>query len=541
MPLMEKTPHVGIIGAGIAGLRCADILIQNGVRVTIIEARDRIGGRVCQSEIGGHLVDLGPNWIHGTLDNPISKIGVLSNTTTHDWDGRQSIFDTAGNLYDEKTATKISDFVWTTLDEAFEHSNRFKDEIPADKSLLDFFKERVAQTNFTQAEKDACIESSKMWGSYVGDPIDRQSLKFFCLEECIDENNLFVASTYRNILNHISRAVLGRADIRLNEPVIGIEANPRKPGVDHQVTVTTKTGDSYSFDEVVVTCPLGWLKRNKEAFSPALPSRLLSAIDSISYGRLEKVYVTFPRAFWHTQPRASLPDMDSGKANGMHEVFNGKGPSSNPPAFAQFLNPTYVEHPEDISWNQESISLADLPDGCNHPTLLFYTYGPCATHIVSQITGLDPSSEKLYHILNEFLLPYYSRLPNYSPSSPDCKPSAFLATQWQNDPYAGNGSYSNFQVGLEQGDKDIETFRAGVGAERGVWFAGEHTAPFVDLGTTAGAYWSGERAAGQICDVYGLPKAGLDLKRDDSLPSAVALGVVKGFHTGPLTALVTKE
>lgn len=46
MPLMEKTPHVGIIGAGIAGLRCADILIQNGVRVTIIEARDRIGGRV---------------------------------------------------------------------------------------------------------------------------------------------------------------------------------------------------------------------------------------------------------------------------------------------------------------------------------------------------------------------------------------------------------------------------------------------------------------------------------------------------------------
>lgn len=46
MPLMEKTPHVGIIGAGIAGLRCADILVQNGVRVTIIEARDRIGGRV---------------------------------------------------------------------------------------------------------------------------------------------------------------------------------------------------------------------------------------------------------------------------------------------------------------------------------------------------------------------------------------------------------------------------------------------------------------------------------------------------------------
>ena len=38
--------HIGIIGAGLSGLRCADILIQNGARVTILEARDRIGGRV---------------------------------------------------------------------------------------------------------------------------------------------------------------------------------------------------------------------------------------------------------------------------------------------------------------------------------------------------------------------------------------------------------------------------------------------------------------------------------------------------------------
>lgn len=43
---MASKPHVGIIGAGLSGLRCADILVQNGARVTILEARDRIGGRV---------------------------------------------------------------------------------------------------------------------------------------------------------------------------------------------------------------------------------------------------------------------------------------------------------------------------------------------------------------------------------------------------------------------------------------------------------------------------------------------------------------
>lgn len=51
LPLVQIQPmgnplHVGIIGCGLAGLRCADILLQRGIRVTMLEARDRIGGRV---------------------------------------------------------------------------------------------------------------------------------------------------------------------------------------------------------------------------------------------------------------------------------------------------------------------------------------------------------------------------------------------------------------------------------------------------------------------------------------------------------------
>lgn len=49
---------VAIVGAGFAGLRCADVLLQHGVKVTIFEARNRIGGRVAQSAHLGHVVDL---------------------------------------------------------------------------------------------------------------------------------------------------------------------------------------------------------------------------------------------------------------------------------------------------------------------------------------------------------------------------------------------------------------------------------------------------------------------------------------------------
>jgi monoamine oxidase len=44
---LSRRLHVGIVGAGISGLRCADILLSHGFEVTILEARDRIGGRVC--------------------------------------------------------------------------------------------------------------------------------------------------------------------------------------------------------------------------------------------------------------------------------------------------------------------------------------------------------------------------------------------------------------------------------------------------------------------------------------------------------------
>ncbi|KAK2758969.1 hypothetical protein FQN54_003067 [Arachnomyces sp. PD_36] len=509
---MGKIPHVGIIGAGLAGLRCADILIQSGVRVTILEARNRIGGRVYQDSIGGHLVDFGPNWMHGTKNNPIVEICNESGTKKHEWDSRQSVFSSTGELHDEKTTNKISECLWTIIDEAFEYSRNHMSSIPAEKSLLDFIQEKIQATGLNQHEKEACVELSRLWGAYVGDSIQTQSLRFLFLEECIEGNNVFVASTYKDILKHVAAPAVSSGCIRLNEVVTNIRAQDRDSGSKSQnVTVKTTAGAEYEFDEVVVTCPLGWLKLNKSAFSPPMPTRLSEAMDNISYGRLEKVYVTFPTAFWHELPE-SKPTSNGDVINTVSKQQNGNRTQSTttqrPPAFSLFHSPTYVDHPAGIPWNQECVSLADLPEDCAHPTLLFYLYGSCATHVVSELKPLDPASDAYYEKLNNLLKPYFSKLANYDEFSISCKPTAFLATQWQNDPWAGNGSYCNFQTGLEDGGNDISTMRAGMGVERGVWFAGEHTAPYVALGTTTGAYWSGELVAGKISQFYGMETKG---------------------------------
>lgn len=133
--------------------------------------------------------------------------------------------------------------------------------------------------------------------------------------------------------------------------------------------------------------------------------------------------------------------------------------------------------------------------------MLFYIYGDESHYITSKVRSFAAKGEK-EEFLFAFFKPYYSRLPSYDEANPDCKPTACFSTDWLHDDLAGNGSYCNFQRGLEEGDKDILAMREGVRAE-GIWLAGEHTAPFVALGTVTGAYWSGEDVGKRIAREYG--------------------------------------
>ncbi|KJK76343.1 hypothetical protein H634G_08234 [Metarhizium anisopliae BRIP 53293] len=473
----SSKPSIAIIGAGLAGLRCADVLVQNGIRVTIIEARDRIGGRVHQERLPGGraVVDLGPNWIHGTDDNPILDIAKHTNTAAESLDSNVWVHDHLGDLMSQEDGQRCSAMVWDLVQQAFEHSNTHGAETHADKSLLDFVRERITamipESDGEFAKKrETVLRLAEMWGTFVGSPVSQQSLKYFWLEECLEGENLFCAGTYKKILDHIAAPAMAGADVMLNAKVTEITHPPQN---GNKVKVQLDSGRHLLFDEVVVTAPLGWLKRHPEAFNPRLPARLTKAIDSIGYGCLEKVYVTFPTAFWLVGTKMS--------------------------GFIEWMTPTYApSNPR--RWHQDAFELGSLSAPDNHPTLLFYTFGEQSKHMTSTLAQLTTEAERTA-FLTDFFQPYYSLLPNYSAESSDCHPLGFLATEWLNDELAGNGSYSNFQVGLENGDKDIEIMREGL-PDQGIWFAGEHTAPFVAVGTATGAYWSGEMVGKRIIEAY---------------------------------------
>ncbi|KAF5001682.1 hypothetical protein FGRMN_849 [Fusarium graminum] len=478
-------PHIAVIGAGLAGLRCADILLQNGFQVTIIEARNRVGGRLHQEILpNGHLADIGPNWIHGTDDNPMLDLAKQTNTAFGDWDSTSCVFTESGELLSLKDGEKYSTIMWGIVQDAFKHSNSNSQNIDSKESLHDFFTQRVAEKVPSseadhERKRSIVMQISEMWGAFVGSPIYRQSLKFFWLEECIEGENLFCSGTYKKILDEVAKPALEGAEIKFQTKVHRISY---RTTTEEKARIRTEGGQALEFDEVVVTTPLGWLKRNLNAFEPALPARMTKAISSIGYGCLEKVYINFPKAYW-----LGIKD-DDRKAQG----------------FVQWLSPNYVSDTNPKRWNQEVVELASLGPEISHPTLLFYTYGEQSQFITGELSKLSNLRER-DEFLDNFFKPYYSLLPHYSETNPDCQPSGFMATDWMNDELAGFGSYSNFQVGLEEGDADIRAMREGL-PDHGLWLAGEHTAPFVGLGTATGAYWSGEAVGKRIAEAYGRVK-----------------------------------
>lgn len=112
------------------------------------------------------------------------------------------------------------------------------------------------------------------------------------LQLTIYEEEMFIETNYKAILAEIASLPLERADIRLSTKVIQVNTTKREE-TGGKVTLTVEGGETHSFDEVIMSTPLGWLKRNKDIFDPPLPPRLLAGIDAISVGHLEKVRSTF--------------------------------------------------------------------------------------------------------------------------------------------------------------------------------------------------------------------------------------------------------
>lgn len=132
----------------------------------------------------------GPNWLHASDEgerHPLIDIARKTNTPLHHWNTKQNIYDSSGKLLPDEKADELSTLLWTLIEEAQAHSLKNMDAIPETASLYDFFVERVKEV-FPDRKEDADLlcQMSEMWGAYIGDPVQRQSLRFAWMEEVCD-------------------------------------------------------------------------------------------------------------------------------------------------------------------------------------------------------------------------------------------------------------------------------------------------------------------------------------------------------------------
>ena len=275
----DKTAdHVVVVGAGFAGLAAARRLADSGVRVTVLEARDRIGGRTRTDTSLGVPIDIGASWIHGTDANPLTALAHDVGARTVSTDFEDFVLLENHRPVDPKAAA-------ASVDDWHQIADKL-DELSADAGM----GESVADGLVGIANLDdpllAWNVTSRIAGEYAADP-DQMSLRWLGSEGQLTGPDVILPGGYTQLSQHLANGL----DIRQNAAVTRIDHG------GNEVRLDTAQG-AVTADRVIVTVPLGVLKAGAITFDPPLPDTKRKAIKRLGFGLLNKVVVAFDAPFW---------------------------------------------------------------------------------------------------------------------------------------------------------------------------------------------------------------------------------------------------
>ena len=280
--------RVLIVGAGIAGLAAAQTLVDAGSEVVLIEARDRIGGRIWTSNAwSGVPMDMGASWIHGIINNPIYRIAEQINTpTVVTRYGRSEDFDTTGSQLNTQKQRQLK-----IIKKQISRALRQGQNADIDHSIQHTVKQALNWKSLSRQERRLVnfVINTDIEQEYAGSS-QRLSTYWYDSGNYFGGDDVLFPDGYETITNTLAEGLT----IRLNQPVTRIEARQRG------VTVTTTTRE-FVGDYAIVTLPLGVLKRGNITFSPSLPRTMQQAIDTLEMGVLNKCYLRFPSIFWNSE------------------------------------------------------------------------------------------------------------------------------------------------------------------------------------------------------------------------------------------------
>ncbi|KAM0334456.1 hypothetical protein ACHAQA_001483 [Verticillium albo-atrum] len=467
--LSKPKRKVIIVGAGVSGLQAAAVLLNHGVEVIVLEARDRIGGRILTNRDGADTLDLGAAWMHGTSYNPLVKLIARLGIDYYYDDGSPLYFTEFGPSGPQFKARNVADEFLDYLSYWLQREPHVPD-VSADEHIRAFVRRHEL---ITDSERIWAPEALRLHEAMLGLGVEEMLSKFL-LDMLPPERDLYVKGGYDKIVEHVAAPVReSTGSLLLNHAVDEIMWGNGE-GDATRLRVRFKDGpaarqDTLEADAVIVTVPLGVLKLDAISFEPSLPADLQDGLSRMSYGALGKVFFEFRDVFWSRHNDSLI----------------------------------YYPAPPELAEDSESKQYPVLGH-CFIVTNLYMMTGTprlcvlLAPPLVKEIEQLNASEGGATRVFEYFepLLELFRTEPHEAlPPLVDMK-----VTGWTSDELAGFGTYSTARVG-----DDPRVWWNAIDAHKGsrLQFAGEHCSRTA-TGCVHGAYETGEEAAIRILNVLGV-------------------------------------
>jgi monoamine oxidase len=284
LPAQSAGKRIVVVGAGLSGLTTARALAASGADVTVVEARDRIGGRIWTSRAWDGLpMDMGASWIHGLDGNPMTDLAREAGA-----EFVETSFDAAMAL-DAQGAEIDLEAAHEAADDIMETARRKAEQGDTDIPLKQAIEATRGWKSADHAQRRLILHAvGARVNTEFGSSWDETSAWYFDGGDAFDGEDAVFPGGYDRITDHLAEGLT----IRTSAPVAAIARD------GEGVAVTLVGGEVLTADHAVVTVPLGVLKAGSIAFEGGLSPERQAAIDTIGMGLLHKTWLLFDDIAW---------------------------------------------------------------------------------------------------------------------------------------------------------------------------------------------------------------------------------------------------
>ncbi|GAB4832521.1 polyamine oxidase1, flavin-containing amine oxidoreductase [Ancistrocladus abbreviatus] len=284
-----KRCSVIIVGAGVSGISAAKELAENGLEdLLILEASDRIGGRIRKEDFGGVSVELGAGWVVGVggkVSNPVWELASQSGLRTVFSDysnARFNIYDRFGKIFPSVLAAdSYKKAVESAIQRLTNEDQNVDESATTPKTPIELAIDFILH-DFEMAEAQP-ISTYTEYG----------------------EREFLVADHrgYEHLLYKMAETFLLTSDgkilddrLKLNKVVREIQNST------DGIMVTTEDGCHYEANYLILSASIGVLQSDLISFQPPLPRWKTEAIEKCDVIVYTKIFLKFPCKFWPCGP-----------------------------------------------------------------------------------------------------------------------------------------------------------------------------------------------------------------------------------------------